>query len=238
MNKLYEFGSSAKVIIRWKNDYNLNGYQYYAGEPYTILENVDVELSYDSKVTEQSARQPLLAAQEAYPKHIVINNVEFTKKIADLIMTAQKEEKPFSMTGEQAYAENGIIYVGRPIAQNSLVFVYNDKNERINAAISDDGTYIVIGAEDDWYKVFYEYEIEGECFSLDIPHFPYFSLEIIAEGNIDKTSGGMAFLKFPSASLVATPAFGLTGEGIMNSPLVFELVYGHAQGKPQLIIGG
>ena len=85
------------------------------------------------------------------------------------------------------------------------------------------------------YRVFYEVNSNSSCFNFDIPHYGYFTVEIIGTGNSDKVTSNI-YMKFPACSLISAPVFNMVNGTILNSPLQFQCVY-KSQPNPYFSFG-
>lgn len=232
-NKVYEIGGSADVFIKLKMPITINNLSYQPNETYTILKDVVVDLDYNQNSSNVAAKSPIISAQNAKPSQINIYNVPFTQKICNLIMSL-KPQKTYNKTEESiCICEDGQIYLPYTPVQNS-VFIYDKQHNRLSD-FEIEGDYIICDnfVDNEQYRVIYQRTINVNLFGLEVPHYPYFSLEIQGKGNNDKISSNM-FMLFDSVSLVTVPNMNFTNNGIMNTPLVFDIVY---RGQQEPIIG-
>ena len=227
-NKLYEIGGVVDVFIKIKIPTTINNISYQPNETYTILKDVVVNLNYDQNSSNITAKNPVISAQNTKPSQISIYGVPFTQKICNLIMSL-KPQKTYNKTEESiCLCEDGKIFLPYVPVENSI-FIYDKEHNRL-ADFEVDGDCIICGnfVEDDKYRVIYQREVNADLFGLEIPHYPYFSLEIQGKGNSDKVSTNM-FMWFDSVSLVTVPNINFTNDGIMNTPLVFDIIYRNQQ---------
>lgn len=221
MNELYEFGGSCDVIIRCNNTQTIGSKTYYPNEPYTILTDVYVNITYVVNSSEQNARKSTIAAREGFPDKVQIFNVPLTTKILDLV-TSRTDTKNIART----YCAKSIdkrIYLPEIPNLNNL-FVYNGE-QRIDGIVVENNDIIYseeFNDEED-YLIFYEVPSSNICFNFDTPYYSYFSLDIIGQGNQDKVTNGI-YIKIPACSLMTTGVFDFVQGNILKSPLIFNCI--------------
>jgi hypothetical protein len=64
----------------------------------------------------------------------------------------------------------------------------------------------------------------GNSYSFEIPYYAYFSIEIFAKGNSNKSTQSI-YMNFDAASIASVPNFNILNGGLLNTPLVFKLIY-------------
>lgn len=224
MNDLYEFGGSADVLIKTKTDTEIGGIKYQAGEPYTVLKDVLVYLDYNQNEKDITAKKSISSSQTARPSIINITRIELTTKMCNLIGTIKSEEQIMHMKNIKCYCDNENSLYLDDIPANNQIFVYNKSFERIEIDRVEDTTIYGDFEVDKEYLVFYNEFVQGRVYDFEVPHYPYFSIEIIAKGNTNK-SFGTTLMKFDSVSLVSVPRFNFIQGDILNIPLTFKVIY-------------
>ena len=232
MNDLYEFGGSCNVIIRCNSERKIGGVTYSANEPYTILENVFVNLGYKNITSQGNAKNNIVATRQGLPDTIDISNVVLTDKVSCLIA-----EKISSQTiGKYYYgtAEDGVIYLPEhPVDEQ--IFIYH-RNSRLKDFVVQNDTVVGDFIDQEQYLIFYNTIATNSCFDFETPHYGYFSLEIIGVGNTDKVSKEV-YIRIPAASLMSVPIFDLVNGNILHAPLQFQIIHQN-QNKAYFNIGG
>ena len=232
MNKIYEFGGVADVIIRCNSERTIGGIKYAEGEPYTCLKDVTVQLSYEQHAVETSGSKTVVSHRDGRPYQIIINNVPVTKKICNLILTSDKNEHTQTIKQVISCEQEGRLLLPQP-AVNKPVYCYINEFDQIPVVLNMQTNELegefVVGQQ---YLVFYEIAIVGDSYSFEIPSYGWFSVEIYAKGNIDKTTN-TAYMHFSAASLIAVPALNIINGGLFSTPLIFRLIY---QNQPEPII--
>ena len=234
MNNLYEYGGIADVLIKPNIDMVIGNKTYKANEPYTILRDVQVNLLYEQINSNIAAKKPVGSSQAARPYQIAISNITLTQKVCNLILTKDEESNYTKTVNEKIIAENESLYLSNePI--NNNIFVYDSsfaaavvENTEANILTGD----FIDGQE---YLVFYDITDSGSKYKLEVPHYPYFTFEITAKGNDNKTTSDVYF-KFPAVSIVTVPNFNIVYNNILNTPLVADIIY-LRQEEPTIIFG-
>ena len=233
MNDLYEYGSSFDIIIRLKSDQTIGGQQYKAGEVYTVLHNATVNFTYEETGAVMSARKPIYDANvQNLPVSFAISDVNINTKIANLIMTKQEGQEVLVPSIEQCASANDELYTKYPIASELRVY------DAATHALQENYTYEndkISGLDDGTYLVHYYYTKVGATYNLEVPYYPYFTVEMLGKGNKNKNTEDIYF-KFPSVSMVQRPKLDFINSGVITTPFVFNIIY-HAQPQPVVVIG-
>ena len=223
MNKIYEFGGVADLLLRFSIEKEIDGVHYAANEPYTFLKDVNIQFNYDHNIKETGGKTSTISTRDGRPKQLVIGGVALTQKIAHLIMTSS-EDKTYARTRRERVICNGTHLRLNYMPDINSIFVYDKEGRKINIqSISDN---IVCGNfnHNEEYLVFYTQQATGDKYSFEIPHYPYFELDIFMKGNTNKISNDL-YMHFNAASLVAVPNLNITSGGILQTPLVFDIIY-------------
>lgn len=232
-NDLYEFGGQCDVIVRSAYGTKINGVTYAENEPYTILKDVFVRLDYDSTESGATAKTNITASHAGYPDAISISNVQLTSKICDLIATNNNNVSCISKYYE-AESDGRAIYLPEEPIKDSVFIYYKGKRQE-GFVVTDTAIYCDYFVPGEKYLVFYDVPM-NTSYDFEIPHYPYFALDIIAKGNTNKRSEN-CYMKFPATALVAVPVFDLVNGSILNVPLKFICIYRN-QKKPYFCING
>lgn len=221
MNSIYEYGGLCDVIVRCNSERTIGGKTYKANEPYTILKDVVVNLSYRTTTHEGTSRNNVMAAREGLPDYVSISNIEFTDKVACLI--ADKQEQKFLSNFCECEAWNGEIYF--PAATEvGNVWLYNANNELITDYTIETDKLVGNFEEGQKYLAFYNYLSAHKCFSFETPHYGYFTLEVFSKGNHDKISEPL-YIKFPAVALMSVPVFDFVNGNILHAPLNWQVIH-------------
>lgn len=222
MNNLYEFGDLCNVVIRCNSDRTIGGKKYLAGEPYTILEDVLVNLSYVTTNANVAAQNHIIAHREGLPDYVSISRVPLNAKVVNLIAD-NKQPHYISNYCYCEASEGGVIYLPHscPIVN---IWIYDSQHNRITDFIVQEDR--IVGAFEKYqtYLVFYDYLSGGDCFVFDTPHYGYFTLEVFAKGNTNKTTEPL-YMKFPAVSLMSIPVFDLVSGTILHAPLQWQIIH-------------
>ena len=227
MNNIYEFGGVADVLLRFRTAQTVCGKTYEAGEPYALIKNIYVSFNYDEKTTTQSGKRPVLSARNARPDQISLSRVPLSQKIANLVLTSSADAK-YTRTRMESIScyEEGELETNYAVADS--IFVYDEDMNRIDDIEVKDT--IVVGPFElnKKYSVFYKTEAIGDKYQFEVPYYPYMELEIFMKGNTNKISNDV-YMNFNAVSLVSVPDFNIYEGGILNTPLVFNVVYAHQE---------
>lgn len=231
-NNIYEFGGIADILIKLKIDKEINGVTYQAGEPYTFLKDVVINFNYQQQDSLATAKTNVLSANSGRPSQIVVSNIPFTQKIADLMLTRDTTTIYNRTRREMVTCEKDGELLLSYQPNDSIVFVY-DKNFNRVTVNNMHGTilYGQFVAETN-YLVFYQELAAGNKYSFEIPFYPYFQADIFMKGNTNKITNGV-YMHFDALSLVSVPNFNIISGGMLNTPLVFNVIY---KGQPEPII--
>lgn len=231
-NDIYEFGGIADILIKFKIDKEVNGMTYQAGEPYTFLKDVNINFVYQQQDSLATAKKNVLSSNSGRPTQIVVNNVPFTQKIADLMLTRDKTTMYNRARRETVCCDKQgqIMLTHQP--NNNTIFIYDNNFNKIQ--VNEVEECIVYGdfIQDTNYLVFYQELATGNKYSFEIPFYPYFEVDIFMKGNTNKITNGV-YMHFDALSLVSVPNFNIISGGMLNTPLVFNVIY---QGHPEPII--
>ena len=227
-NRIFEFGGEADVLIKFKNERIVDGVKYAANEPYTFLQDAQIQLSYQNNTSNSNSgagARASISTHNGRPSQIMITGTPLTKKICDLILTKQ-ESNNYSFTKREitiCVEENWIQLNSMPV---DIVYVYDNQLNLVEKSSTYTNDCRVNGKfkVNEQYLVFYKVESEGDVYNFEIPHYPYFSIELFAKGNTNKITNDV-YMNFDAVSLASVPNFNVNYGGILNTPLVFNIIY-------------
>lgn len=224
MNKIYEFGGVADLLLRFSIEKEIDGVHYAANEPYTFLKDVNIQFNYDHNVKEIGGKTSTISVRDGRPKQLIIGGVALTQKIAHLIMTSLPDKNYLRTRRERIVCYKDGILVSNYSPQSGSIFAYDSSGDRIAVTHSDNTQIFGDFKCNVEYLIFYEQESAGDKYSFEIPHYPYFELDIFMKGNTNKISNDL-YMHFNAVSLVAVPNLNITSGGILQTPLVFDIIY-------------
>lgn len=233
MNKIYEFGGTADVIIRCNSARMIGGVHYEEGEPYTCLKDVNVQLNYEQYQPEAGGTKTAVSYRDGRPYQIVISGVPVTKKICNLLLT--KKDTTYSQTIKQIITceQAGKLLLSYNAIDNNI-YCYVNEFDKMQAKLNKETNELegdfIVGQQ---YLVFYKTEICGEGYSFEIPSYGWFSIEIYAKGNTNKATN-TAYMQFSAASLISVPQLNIVNGGLFGTPLIFKLIYNN-QPEPVVV---
>ena len=223
-NTLYEYGGVADVLIKCKTARTIDGIEYKDGEPYTMLKDVRIQLDYEQHTTDTSAKKPIMSAMDGRPYQLTIGGVPLNRKITNLMLTNTDEQYKYTQRDIVTCWEEGKLQLSREIVANDNIFCYDEDFNRINVTIIDNNSISGNFIKDGSYLVFYTAIDTGNAYKFEIPYHAYFSIEIFAKGNTDKQTNNI-YMSFDAAALTTVPNFNILSGGLLNTPLVFKLIY-------------
>ena len=231
MNDLYEVGGACDVVIRCNSNRTIGGKEYFAGEPYTILHDVYVQMDYATNNSQANAKKNVIATRNGMPETVRIYNVTLTEKVCDLIAT-RTEPKPIGKVYETT-AEDGVIYL--PEAPATGAYIYCGSRLVPYERMVDYKIYSSEFDDNESYLIMYDVISEVPCFSLSLPQYGWFELNIIGKGNLDKMTSNV-FIRIPACSLLSVPVFDMVRGNILNAPMTFACITQN-QEEPYFCVG-
>lgn len=194
MNQTFTYGGSAKVIIRVNSERVIDGITYEKDEPYTIIDNVRLSVTYEGvREIIKTENQNLVAYRTDFPSFVNISGVTLTQKIRNLILkkaTGKKITKTLNIRDPQFYIETDAINI----------FLFKDAVKTTDFTFVDGLITIENFDEASKYSIFYETEALDLTSLFSTPNNPYFSLDIFGVGNRnDKTTN--VFIKIGKCQL-------------------------------------
>lgn len=233
-NRLYEYGEIADILIKFKTDKIIDGISYKAGMVYTVLKDIQLQLDYEQTNSNTNGVKPVISTRSGRPYRIIITSIPLTKKICNLMLSPTEKEYTYTKREIITCWKNGELNLtNNPI--NDEIFAYEDETcKNIDVSLSDKPD-IIYGdfIQDKSYLVFYKQLKNGDSYNFETPHFGYFELEVFIKGNTNKITNNV-FMHFDAASLVGVPNFNILNGGLLNTPLVFDIIY--ANQKEPLIV--
>lgn len=181
--KTYKIGNRAKCIIRSFSAGMIGNVQMnYGNQPYTILEEVEINLTFSQSNRDLTSVFNELSYNQDTLNEVNIFNVELNDKILNLIFS-YNEEKLCHVT-QNCLAEDNTIYITAPTDTIYQVFVYDiDGNlEQAYGELKNNLSLTVKKNED--YVVCFSYE-GSKSFCFNKNNNAYFTLDFILTGNED-----------------------------------------------------
>ena len=221
INQVFAFGSTVNVLIRCKTAMTINGQNYAANEPYTLLNNVNVSFDYGDNRSDINVHNgSLLAYKTDYPEELYIDNVTLTDKISQLLFKINNNTSEVSIYTKDC-SDNFYIEMNA-----KDIFLYKNNNLITDYTYNAADGNIVINNYDTTatYLLFYSYNISQASYDLTSPDFSYFTLELFGTGNKTKETMDV-YLKIASAKLLPTKNMSFKAtEGNNSASLVFKII--------------
>lgn len=223
----YKFGNKVKCIIRSTGASVLGGRKMeYTNQPYTILNNISAEVSFDAKNrTSQTDVSQVLAYHTDTIEEIRLSNCLLTNKVSALIFTENKS-KLFSNSGNFEPDEESRIFLPlEPGTDAYQVFIYNTDQELVYAAGTVEGGVIQDEnlIEGRSYLVVYSY-LGKAGFSLDQSSTNgYVGIDLISEGNINEETSSYC-LHIAKAVIQVDKSLSFRQSGLNTVDLVLKVI--------------
>jgi len=178
----YQFGNKVTCIIRAYSPCTIGDtILTYKNEPYTIIEDANMTLSFrdlDSVARAENRRE--LAYNNAVPDTVRITNVHLTEKILNLVF--QKHEDSLKTKYENVISdEDGKIYLNTSSDVIYQVFIYDVNQTLVQAFGEVDPSNIVLESDTNYLVVYQELGEKGIL--LRSQDNLYFTLDFICTGN-------------------------------------------------------
>lgn len=154
----YKLGNTTDIIIRSVDAGKIGDYKFqYADEPYTILKEKEVEISFTSVIKEAKTNNTKLQYSQDYPDTIKINNVELNDKILNLLYS--KIDDGACTISENLNTDNdGYLYVNTWNKTLYHIFIYDDNGQLEYAATKDDDGVFKLNKPNSNYLIVYSYK--------------------------------------------------------------------------------
>ena len=222
LNNVSAIGSVVDALILCTCDMTIGDHDYHAGEPFTYLRQVSVNIesqsvSPQSTVLTPSNRGMQLVDAVNYLNRLVISNVSMTNKIKSLFF-------------KQAASNTMVEWMSITVPKMKLAHA-----DAFNPFVYEEGIllpaarYII---EDGWLTIadFDEIKHYNICYSYSealssfvVENYPYFKIILFAKGNVDgKTSDQR--LVFEKVSLMPQTQFTFAAATQNNVTLVFGII--------------
>ena len=178
--KTYKLGNKINCIIRsFTSGFIGNQEMTYGNQPYTVLKDVEANLTFEEKNKKANSTFTNLAYNENVLQEITISNVELNDKILNLIFS-ENEDKLCS-TMQNCLAENNKIYITSPSEEIYQVFIY-DVDGNLEAAYGSLSSLEVEVQRNEDYLVFFSYSGD-KSFKLNHTQDMYLTLDLLLLGN-------------------------------------------------------
>ena len=221
-NNIYEFGGVADILLRVKSERTIANTTYHANEPYTMLKDVSIQMIYEQETKQGNGARSVYSTNSGRPSQLIIGGVPLTQKVANLILT--NNNTTYSRTHKEIINyKAGTDLKLRHKSLDGSIFIFNHEMEHVKYEDMTDGEYLV----------FYQTECEGDKYSFEVPSYGYFSVEVFMKGNTNKISNDV-YMHFDALSLATVPNFNIMNGGILNTPLVFNIIY-NKQEEPIIV---
>ena len=222
LNNVSALGSIVDALILCNCDMTIGGHNYQAGEPFTYLRQVTVNIESQSASPQATTLTPSNRGMQLvdavnYLNRLAISNVSMTNKIKSLFFNP---------------AENKIMTEWKPVLAVKTKLEHADA---FNSFVYEEGILLPVTRytiEDGWLTIadFDEVKHYNICYSHNealssfvVENYPYFKIILLAQGNVNgKTSDQR--LVFEKVSLMPQTQFTFAAATQNNVTLVFGII--------------
>lgn len=222
LNNVSALGSIVDALILCNCDMTIGGHDYQAGEPFTYLRQVTVNIESQSASPQATTLTPSNRGMQLvdavnYLNRLVISNVSMTNKIKSLFFNP---------------AENKVMTEWKPVlavktklehADAFNPFVYEEGVLLPAIRYTIEGGWLTIADFDEikHYNICYSHNEALSSFVVE--NYPYFKIILLAQGNVNgKTSDQR--LVFEKVSLMPQTQFTFAAATQNNVTLVFGII--------------
>lgn len=222
LNNVSALGSIVDALILCNCDMTIGGHNYQAGEPFTYLRQVTINIESQSAAPQTTTLTPSNRGMQLvdavnYLNRLILSNVPMTNKIKSLFF-----EK----------AANNTMVEWMPITAPTTKLEHADA---FNPFVYEEGVLLPAARytiEDGWLTIadFDEIKHYNICYSHSealssfvVENYPYFKVILLAQGNVNgKTSDQR--LVFEKVSLMPQTQFTFAAATQNNVTLVFGII--------------
>jgi hypothetical protein len=213
MSNLIEISEKGSLILKPLATFEINGHSYEANKLFYAHADCGIQFQYSNTMAiANQGPKGLLANQKISLRHLAITHLPLTTKL----LSFYKREYEGGLRCpiiETKLAGPGLIILNKEpilesiqIIDSDIMFTYN---EEFNAIESDEFE------EDVEYNIYYEVEQMVSTFNLNdySPDYPYFSADIIMQGNYNKETRDF-HIHIPRVALQMSPAIDLMSSSV------------------------
>lgn len=219
----YKIGNQITGIIRAFAPGILgNEEMQYANQPYTIIDGVSAQLTFDDITSNIKDSRRVLYYNISNLDEIKISDVKLTDKIMNLIFP--KSETKLAYTFENNVSdENNQIFLNTIANKIYEVFIY-DKDLKLVKYYSecDLNDPLLAPSSNTNYLIFYSYE-QAKAFALNQNISQYISLDLQITGNIDNNTTTM-YMHIDKCGIEIDRSLYLSNE-INSVDLTFHVIH-------------
>lgn len=231
MSNLLEFGGKANVILRAICDFDVNDYHYEKDDVVFCFEEVDVRFTYNEIIKDKTvAGHNLMAYDERKLNAMLISSTPLTTDFIELFATKTNDTFERPVIEKIAIADNK--FYPSYIPSNEWIFITGvGQRTFTNEAIGNNESLLectILSAEADElltgeYQCIYDTKVNKPKFDINNNYtLPYFKVQIIGTGNVDKQTSYVYF-EIPRVSLLTKPEYSMD-RTITAQDLSFKII--------------
>lgn len=186
--KTYQIGNKVTCIVRSFCPSTIGDVEtQYDNEPYTILKDVSVSMTFSD--VEKNARDGQKLRQLNYDmsalNQVRISNVHLTNKVLGMLFTDYENGLKSHYDAVET-DDTGHVYLSVQDDKIYQVFIYNEDEEMVQAYGEITPEEILLTPEKN-YLIVYQ-TLGNKSLKLNSPNNMYYTLDFICEGNTDETT--------------------------------------------------
>lgn len=239
MSFLHEMGGLADLVLKARVKTSVGAKTYAPGEIVLLLKDVTINFSYDRTTTDASSTKTLLEHQDARPSQIMVADVSLTNSLMELLFTPMDGNSVSRTRQVQVKSEDGeTLLLPTYINDKAPVFIYEYGIERtpVSYVAAQDNEIIGQFDKTKFYIVQYSEKVVSKTYSLEVPSYPWMSMELYFKGNSDKRPMDY-MMNFDAVYLAAVPTINILREDIQKVSLAFTIIYKTGK-EPQFVLFG
>lgn len=237
MSFLHEMGGLADIILKTRVQTTIGNKVYEPGQIVLLQKDVTINFNYERTSAESTSTKTLLEHQIAHPSQIQVSNAALNNQTIDLLFTATDETIVTRTRQVKVMSQDGeTLLLPTEAAPNTPLFVYEYDNiyEIVPHVAAQDNEVLGEFETGTYYVVQYEEPVKAKSYSLKVPSYPWFTLEIYFKGNSDKKPSNYMMV-FDAVYLTAVPTLNIIQEDIQMASLLFSVIY-KAGKEPRFVL--
>lgn len=225
----YSFSGKGNIIIKAAVTTKYNGVSYEVGEPIAYFTNVFANLNFQYlEKTPKVAIENLAVDSKSSPSYLQISNIKINESLQSLLYKKQTYQKKQRTFVKNLVSEDESLFL--PIQNGETVlnqiFIYDNNKNRKSDFVLNQSTGEITGLIDGSYIIFYSIDSSADAvYSLEAPQFPYMSIELHIDGNLDGNTG-MAVIHLNKVQLLTRPSLDMNSETPFVDDLDFVILQG------------
>jgi hypothetical protein len=219
-NDIFKFSGPVTVILRAKTARTINGVNYTANQPVTVLENVVPLFDYGGEMKQitNSNLGNLINYQHTYIRGFSLDGIPFSEKISGIIFDLKTSNNYLTIQNKIVAPESADLYLPSDHQNIKDIFIFKD-GAPSTATYNSQNHQIIIGdySNTSVYSLFYSYTAPiDQAFGFRSPSNGYFQVEMFGPVNVNNMNKKF-YMRFDSVFL--HPVFNIqfgTSASVIN----------------------